>query len=160
MLWESASVPWVDSVLILLYTGFRISEFLGIKREEVNIEDWYITGGVKTSAGKNRIVPIHSRIRPLILERYNQGHKYLITSDGSHMSRSTYLLRWTEIMKNHGMDHVPHECRHTLETRLDSANANRRCIDLIIGHKSKDVGNRVYNHKTIEQLKEAIEKID
>jgi len=26
-----------------------------------------------------------------------------------------------------------------------------------MGHASRDVGNRVYNHKTIEELREAIE---
>ena len=34
---------------------------------------------------------------------------------------------------------------------------NRKCIDLMMGHVSKDVGNRVYNHKTLEELKAAIE---
>lgn len=52
---------------------------------------------------------------------------------------------------------TPHECRHTFESVLDSKGANRRCIDLMMGHVSKDVGNRVYNHKTIDELKTAIE---
>ena len=42
-------------------------------------------------------------------------------------------------------------------TFLDSAGANRKCIDLMMGHASQDVGNRVYNHKTIEELRTAIE---
>ncbi len=55
------------------------------------------------------------------------------------------------------IDKTPHKCRHTFETILDSNNANRKCIDLMMGHASKDVGNRVYNHKTIEELRTAIE---
>ena len=39
---------------------------------------------------------------------------------------------------------------------LDNAGGNRKCIDLIMGHKSRDVGNRVYNHKTLDQLRETI----
>ena len=58
-----------------------------------------------------------------------------------------------------GIEKTPHECRHTFESRLDSAGANRKCIDLMMGHKSKDVGNRVYNHKTIQDLKIAIELV-
>ena len=58
-----------------------------------------------------------------------------------------------------GMAHVPHECRHTFESLLDSAGANRKCIDLLMGHVSKDTGNRVYNHKTIEELRLNIELI-
>ena len=55
------------------------------------------------------------------------------------------------------MKHTPHECRHTFRTKLDSAGANKKSIDLMMGHKSKDVGERIYTHKTIEELKEAIE---
>ena len=55
------------------------------------------------------------------------------------------------------IDKTPHECRHTFESILDSKGANRKCIDLMMGHVSKDVGNRVYNHKTLEELKTAID---
>ena len=57
------------------------------------------------------------------------------------------------------MNHTPHECRHTFETKLDSAGANRKCIDLLMGHVSKDTGNRVYNHKTLDELKVTVELI-
>ena len=36
------------------------------------------------------------------------------------------------------------------------AGANKKCIDLMMGHKSKDVGERVYTHKTIDELRDAI----
>lgn len=62
-------------------------------------------------------------------------------------------------MDNLRMEHTPHECRHTFETLLDAAGGNRRCIDLLMGHVSKDTGNRVYNHKTIDELKETVELI-
>lgn len=57
------------------------------------------------------------------------------------------------------LNHTPHECRHTFETKLDSAGANRKCIDLLMGHVSKDTGNRVYNHKTLDELKATVELI-
>ena len=41
----------------------------------------------------------------------------------------------------------------------DSAGANRKCIDLLMGHVSKDTGNRVYNHKTLDELKATVELI-
>ena len=57
------------------------------------------------------------------------------------------------------MQHVPHECRHTFRSRLDSAGANRVCIDRLMGHKSGNTGERVYTHKTIEELRANIELI-
>ncbi len=59
-------------------------------------------------------------------------------------------------MKQLKMEHTPHECRHTFRSRLDSAGANKKCIDLLMGHKSKDVGERVYTHKTLDELKDTI----
>lgn len=56
--------------------------------------------------------------------------------------------------------HTLHECRHTFSSRLDSHGANKVCIDLLMGHKSKDTGERVYTHKTIEELKGAICLLD
>ena len=47
-----------------------------------------------------------------------------------------------EIMEKIGADKTPHEARHTFETNLDNAKGNRKCIDMLMGHKSKDVGNR------------------
>ena len=64
-----------------------------------------------------------------------------------------------QIMARLGMAHVPHECRHTFESLLDSAGANSKCIDLLMGHVSKDTGNRVYNHKTLDELKTALELV-
>ena len=34
--------------------------------------------------------------------------------------------------------------------------AHKKYIDLLMGHKSKDVSSRVYNHKTLEQLRDTI----
>ena len=57
------------------------------------------------------------------------------------------------------MKHTPHECRHTFRSRLDSAGANKVCIDRLMGHKSKGTGERVYTHKNIEELRMNIELI-
>ena len=39
------------------------------------------------------------------------------------------------IMKELGMNHLPHDCRHT--TMLDNANIDRTMVKLILGHSSK-----------------------
>lgn len=100
---------------------------------------------------------MHSLIRPMVERRMAEGGPQLICSKGKPISDQQYRRFWAELMDTLHMKHTPHECRHTFETRLDSAGANRKCIDLMMGHVSKDVGNRVYNHKTLEELKTAIE---
>lgn len=69
------------------------------------------------------------------------------------------LNYWAEVMTRLEMSHVPQECRHTFESLLDSAGANRKCIDLLMRHVSKDTGSRVCNHKTLEELRFNIELI-
>lgn len=70
-----------------------------------------------------------------------------------------FTRRWTALMEELGMKHTTHECRHTFRSKLDSAVANKVAIDLIMGHKSGDIGERVYTHKTLSELQEAIRKL-
>jgi site-specific recombinase XerD len=158
-LWEISGEPWVDSVLVFLYTGFRISELLDIRAVNVDLTQMTIKGGTKTKAGKDRLVPIHSRIATIIQTRLEQGGEYLFTYNNKRVSTSQYYALWNVIMKRIDANHTVHECRHTFRSRLDSAGANKVCIDLIMGHKSKDVGERVYTHKTVQELRAAIELI-
>ena len=159
LLWEHVGEPWVDTVLIFLYTGWRISELLSIRCEDVDLEQWTMTGGLKTDAGKNRVVPIHTLIRPLVKARLEEGSEFLISENGKQVPAYIYRDHWKETLKPLGISHLVHEARHTVETALDRANGNRKCIDMIMGHVSKDTGNRVYNHKTLEELRQTVELI-
>ena len=157
--WGHQEEPWVDSVLVFLYSGWRISELLNLKKSAVDLEAGTMTGGTKTKAGKNRVVPIHSKIRPFVEARMDQPGEYLFSYAGKKCSESQYRAFWAGFMSEWGMEHTPHETRHTFRTRLGSAGADQKCCDLLMGHTSKDTGNRTYNHKTIEELKTAIELI-
>lgn len=156
-LWQIVDQEWTDTVLIYIYTGFRLTELLNMQIEQINIKDWYFQGGIKSASGKGRIVPVHTRIRPLVQSLIKQGNKYLFSYQGEKISQKQYYILWREVMNKIGADKTPHEARHTFETMLDNAGGNRKCIDMLMGHKSKDVGNRVYNHKTIEQLRDTVE---
>lgn len=159
-LWENKNLPWVDSVLFFLYTGFRISEMLDLKTATVDVQAQTMIGGTKTAAGKNRLVPIHSKIQPIVQKRYEQSKSgYLFEYEGKRVSESKYREIWGEIMGLLEMQHTPHECRHTFRSRLDSAGANKVCIDRLMGHKSKGTGERIYTHKNIEELRMNIELI-
>jgi integrase len=157
--WKIKDKEWVDSILFFLYTGFRLNEMLSIETLNVDLQNRTIQGGVKTNAGKDRIIPIHSKIFELVKRRVDEGNEYLFSHNGKKCSEYYYYKYWNSIMDELKIEHTPHECRHTFRSRLDSAGANKVCIDLMMGHKSKEVGERVYTHKTIEELKEAIELI-
>lgn len=71
-IWEHAGEPWVDSVLIFIYSGWRISELLELKKADVDVQTGTMKGGAKTKAGKNRVVSIHSLIRLLVEQRMGE----------------------------------------------------------------------------------------
>ncbi len=159
-LWEYSHVPWVDSVLFFLYTGFRISEMMELKVSNVDFSAQIMKGGGKTEAGKDRIVPIHSKIRDIVEHRAAaSGCGYLFEYNGCPLYDSRYRMIWNDLMGMLSFRHTPHECRHTFRSELDSKGANKVCIDRIMGHKSQGTGERVYTHKSIEELKQSIELV-
>ncbi len=136
LLWQNQFTPWVDSILFLLYTGFRISEMLDLKIDNIDMTAQTITGGTKTEAGKNRIVPIHSKILHIVQHRIEQSQNgYLFENNGKKLT-TYYRHFFNNIMSQFNMNHTVHECRHTFRSRLDSAGANKVCIDRMMGHKS------------------------
>lgn len=163
-LWENKNNRNVEDVLILLYTGFRVSEFLNIKLSDIDLDKRTIRGGNKTAAGKNRIVPIHSRILPIIESRMtNEGYTHLSQhrKGKKQITYTTYRTTcFNVVMDKMGMDHIPHETRHTFRSRLDSNGGNKVTIDRLMGHASMSVGERVYTHKTLQELRETIELLD
>lgn len=83
ILWKNVDeIPYVDVILIQCYSGWRPQELGLIELDRVDLNNWVFTGGMKTDAGMNRLVPIHSKIRPLIKKRYDEAininSKYLI----------------------------------------------------------------------------------
>lgn len=156
-LWRNLDTPYVDTILIMIYSGMRVGELLEIKSANVNIDRQILIGGIKTKASINRTIPIHDRILPLI----NLDNEHLVVSPtGKKMSYNNYIQRqFTPIMKKLGMNHLPHDCRHTTATLLDNAGVDRTIVKMILGHASNDVTERVYTHKTPEQLLSAINKI-
>ncbi|MEG0736871.1 MAG: site-specific integrase [Longicatena sp.] len=159
ILFDHDNIPFVDTILIMIYTGFRVGELFAIERKDVDIKNMTICGGSKSEAGKNRLVPIHERIQPYVLNYYRQRQEYLICELDSgdkinyHSYRKEYFNR---IMGMLGMEHLPHDCRHTFATRLSNVGANTSAIKKLIGHSSYLTTEKIYTHKDLGQLRRAI----
>lgn len=163
ILWKHVEdFEWIDTILIMIYSGFRIGELLELEIENIDLENATMTGGLKTTAGKNRLVPIHPKILPLIQRRYEENRKYLIYNyKGKQMSYSNYYReKFIPIMEQLNMKHRPHDCRHTFATLLSNANANSTAIKKMIGHESFITTEKIYTHKDIEELRKNVELIE
>lgn len=161
ILWNNKDVPWVDSILIYIYSGWRVSELIKMPTENIDLEAGTFKGGLKTAAGKNRIVPIHSKIYDFVCHRLKVNNGILFTAGSQPITVTAYTNLFKKTLKSIGIltYHTPHDCRHTFTSLLDSAGVNQVCIDRLIGHASGSLTTRTYTHKSIEELKQAIEMI-
>lgn len=162
LLWKHIDdIEFIDTILIMIYSGFRIGELLELEIKNIDLVNMTMTGGLKTEAGKNRLVPIHPKIFPLIEKRYNKDNQYLIINfKGKKMKYDNYYKeKFIPIMEQLNMKHRPHDCRHTFATLLSNANANATAIKKMIGHESYATTEKIYTHKDIEELRKNVELI-
>lgn len=140
-------------ILTLLYTGLRIGELLNLQRQDINRKSMYlIVAKSKTAAGQGRLIPIHHRIWPLLDNFYNATNDYLF-----NMSYTSFRKQFVRLMKSMNCKHTIHDTRHTFASLLDTASAPPTAVRSLLGHKNGDVTMRVYTHKTIRELRKAIE---
>lgn len=160
-LWKLVStVPDVDLVLILIYTGLRNGELRNLLKSDINRRQKFLRVTKSKTAAGIRIVPIHHLIWPLIEKRLLSAGPYLINVDGKPYDYSRFARTFRRIMKLvHGEKHKPHDTRHTCATLLDGAEVNDNARKMILGHARADVTNGVYTHKTLRQLRKAIETL-
>lgn len=160
-LWKmaAAGVPWADTALMLCYTGFRVSEFLNLSRFSYSTDHGgYFRGGTKTTAGKDRIVPIHPKLKPFVRAWMAKGGDTIICdADGHALSPTEYRIHFSTLMAQIGAEEAtPHWCRHTFATRLHAAKADSLVTKWLLGHSTKSDITAHYTHQTIDQLVEAI----
>jgi len=150
-------IAGADAAFVLCYTGFRITEFLPLTPASYNPKERTLRGGIKTAAGKNRIVPVHPKIEPYITRWANADSDFLYKWHGSSRTsgsfRQTLFAPLMERLRRSAA--TPHWCRHTFASLLHSAGAKELNIKHLMGHSDKDVTEH-YTHVTLEELRETI----
>lgn len=156
ILWKNSDDPEVQMILIMCYSGLRISEYRGL---EVNLDKKYFCGGIKTAAGKNRTVPIHSSILSFTMERIEKYGELLPWSTGDYRLNHFYpTLDRLQIREEY--NHTPHDCRHTFSKLCERYGVRENDRKRMLGHSfQNDVTNAVYGHRDLEDLRAEIEKI-
>lgn len=142
----------IEDILILIYTGTRINEALGIVPEtDIFLEDGYIAvHGTKNKAA-DRPVPIHDDIRPIIEKRMNQPYLFM-NSRGAKTQYRAFLYSYTTFMNKLGWKHIVHDTRKTFVTILHENNITMEDIASMAGHTQKGITAKVYLKVNIENL--------
>lgn len=172
-LWSNVDTTnYVDVVLIQCYSGWRPQELGLLKLENINLEERTFTGGMKTEAGTNRVVPIHSKIYDLVVNRYNEakniGSDYLINCTDTTTHRNSmkltydkYQSRFVKIRDKLNLNplHRAHDGRMHFVTSAKKYGVDEYAIKYMVGHSMQDITERVYTQRDIDWLKLEIEKI-
>lgn len=151
-LWMHKDDPTVEFILIMCFSGYRIIAYRNIK---VDMEKWYFQGGVKNSYSRERMVPIHTGIQSLVASRMKRDGVMLFETTNTFRKSMYKKLEELNIEK-----HTPHDCRHTFSTLCEKYNVKENDRKRMLGHSfGNDITNSVYGHRTLEELREEIEKI-
>lgn len=149
-LWEHKAEYAAQVALILCYTGMRPGELLQLDPANIDYDKRIMRGGIKTEAGRNRVIPIAQKLVP-ILKAFDFSRLPNMTSTLARTLRNSHIEPLTK--------HKLHDGRHTCATLLDNADINLNVRQLILGHSTGTITDTVYTHKTIDQLIAAIDKI-
>ncbi len=150
-------VPGADAALVLCYTGFRITEFLLLTPDSYDPIERTLTGGIKTKAGKNRVIPVHPKIQMYIDCWLKNNSVYLYEWECKTRANNNFRrMLFSPLMVQLGRPTAtPHWCRHTFASMLHKAGANELNTKRLMGHSDKDVTEH-YTHVTLEELRETI----
>jgi integrase/recombinase XerD len=146
-----------DRALIeLLYaTGLRVSELVGLRPADLNLEAGYLTCTGK--GGRQRLVPIGDtavdwvtryvgEARPALLKRRASPWLF-VNARGGALSRVGF---W-KVLKGYGRtaglprDLSPHVLRHSFATHLLERGADLRAIQMMLGHADLST-TQIYTH--------------
>ena len=139
-LWQ-AEEPIAQVILFLIYTGLRAGEYC-----KMEIKDGIIhIGSAKTDAGV-RDIPLSDKALKL--------HKMPLYDSYDQIRYS-----FRTFAQKHEFSHTLHDTRHTCVSLLANAGVDKRIIQAIVGHKGKDVTDKIYTHIDIEVMREALNRI-
>lgn len=151
LLWANKDDVTVEMILVMCYSGYRIAAYQNLY---VDIKEEYFRGGVKNKTSKDRIVPIHSLILPLVKKRLERNG-YLITS------AAKFRRSMIETVETLGLGHrTPHDCRHTFSKLCEDFEVKENDRKRMLGHSfGNDITNAKYGHRSLKDLRVEIEKI-
>lgn len=159
-----------DRALIELFyaTGLRVSEMVGLRQQDLNLESGYLTCTGK--GRKQRLVPIGDEAsawltrymkeaRPALLKRRASPKLFVNARGGTGLTRVGF---W-KILKAYGREAglprmlSPHVLRHSFATHLLERGADLRAIQMMLGHSDLST-TQIYTHILDARLRAVYDK--
>lgn len=153
---------------ILLYTGMRRGELLGLRWDDIDLQagvinvrrSMYYLGQEprlklpKTTAGERQIM-ILDKLRPAL----EKGGKGFLFGGISPMTRTQFEREWGAWAKGHeGV--TPHQFRHAFATLLYEAGVSDYDAMEVMGHSDITVTRNVYTHIRDQRRQTTVSKLN
>ena len=154
------------AMLELMYaSGLRVSELVGLKKEDVNIGQGFIV--VRAGkGGKDRMTLIGDSAKKWLLlylekglDRLQVNDYFFITRRNKPLSRQALWLKIKEyaLKANVAKQVYPHILRHSFATHMLEGGADLRAIQTLLGHSSITT-TEIYTHVCTDFLKEEYDR--
>jgi len=159
---------------LLLDTGVRIGEALGLRHDDIAIADKQVTvvprqndNLARAKAGRMRIIPASAELMRLYCDYLNREYGAL-DSDYVFVNlfAEPYGHPWTypavydlvkRLRKVTGIAFEPHQYRHTYATWLLRRGAGMENVKELLGHASISTTVDTYGHLTVEDARRTLE---
>lgn len=132
---------YADYVYCMCYTGFRPTEFLSLTASSYDKERKCLIGGIKTEAGRNRIITISPKIQSIIdyrMSATSEEQPFLFPSitTGKAMTEAEFRdYAFKPLMASLGItDRVPYSCRHTFANLMKAVSGSDTDKAALMGH--------------------------
>lgn len=150
------------TMLEVMYgSGLRVSELVGLRFEQLNLEQGVIR--VMGKGSKERMVPVGELTLEWLEKYLKQGRQFLLTrgdcgvlfpsSRGQEMTRQTFWYRVKKYAVETGIKSKlsPHTLRHAFATHLLNNGADLRVVQLLLGHSNLST-TQIYTHVANQRL--------
>lgn len=152
------------ALLELLYaTGLRVSELLGMRLQDMNLEGGFIL--VRGKGDKERLVPLGERAADAVRLYLDRGRPWLVGGVATKllvpgrrptrpMTRQAYWKNLRLLAARAGItcSFSPHTLRHSFATHLLEHGADLRTVQTLLGHADIST-TQIYTHVSRERLR-------
>lgn len=159
---------------LLLDTGVRIGEALGLRHEDLDIAERQVTVMPRLNDNRARAKGGRSRVIPASMELMRLYADYLNREYGSLDSDYVFVNLWsdplgrpwtypavydlvTRLRESTGVAFGPHQFRHTYATWLLRRGAGLESVQQLLGHASITTTIDAYGHLTVEDARQALQ---
>lgn len=165
------------AVLVLLFTGLRRGELLGLKWEDVTEDSLSVRRGVFQEGGKAvvedfkaktskslRTVPLLPEVAHLVQTLPKCGDYIFGTKTGTIWHPRNFSRDYAAFFKALRLEYPevralsPHSCRHTFATLTMDSGADVRIVQLLLGHTDINTTAR-YTHPDMNIMQKAVSEM-